>query len=1096
MAKDSKKKITDRIKKSTPNNQWFINVGKSLGFTTMDVIQELLPNTFEFVDWNKDSAADAMDMLTQIRDNRSVRPIFNKQFDNIPQIKAAGNIAQNAWDDFKSGKWYNKDRGMGGFGDDGDFNFDFDDDGGLEFIEDDEPSDGSGDDSSGGGRPPITVINTMPLAKAIASSTEVTVATMTGIAEQQMAVESEKILFDQRAHNSLLNALSSMNQNLALLVSFNSESTAKFQAAAMKFYEESLEMMKPKEDDVGEKVKSKVKEMINPFTAGGTLKFDDYLKNVKRNLVNIKDENASIGTIFDFLTDTDNLNSIAENPLGMILPMLASGVIPKKLKDSLGKLDKNLNSILPALIARTNSFSDSDSPFLQGLSKVFGYKEKADYNISLGDYEKGQIPWDGESKKALVEVIPTYLRRIESALTGTEERIFDYSTGKFTGIKQIKDDYERRINQAQTSGYTTAKSKMDDIVRNMDLSKEAQDQYKKDRDEFFLKMNELGFAPSHITRKDKDGFDVDEFVKYGLFNGEYDRIEFMKKVLKGMPINDLIEMGSMGIADSIEKSKKQAEEIKANPNLFGYSVLHNNSIDVDGDGKAKYAGKQPGMTDRFGLNQLDYLRDIRTALITGIKVFPDMRQRYRNPNLELQRRARAEEEAYEAKIREEEEKKEAEKAARQRGGQSLFDAITSNEEQWKRAYNKANDIDLDEESAQRQGFIDKINNGVEGELFEIMYGDPKYGERTVNALNKTYQTGKSVSEKLNSFLKDDVTGFFTDSFKGFFGDVINSFKSFFTGQGYTASDGTHVEGKNENLFNKMKDFFSGNFNKLFKGEDGKDSIFKKFTTDFMAGYEKFKISLFGEKAASESQAKETFQELMGKVKQRLPKAIGYGLGGAMLKTAFASQLGVLGSFLMPGGPLAAVLAGTTFGFLKQSETFNRFMFGEKDENGERVGGFISKAWQDKYKENKSSILKGAGIGLLGSLFLPGGPVLGAITGIGASMYARNESFQEFLYGKDYKTQDKKSLINGVFGKAIKRLLGSGETDGDPQLAKFLGAGGLAVGIAQGVGLLPSFLLPGGPIMGAMLGLAGGIAASSEKFQQFLLGEKDVDGQRY
>lgn len=39
-----------------------------------------------------------------------------------------------------------------------------------------------------------------------------------------------------------------------------------------------------------------------------------------------------------------------------------------------------------------------------------------------------------------------------------------------------------------------------------------------------------------------------------------------------------------------------------------------------------------------------------------------------------------------------------------------------------------------------------------------------------------------------------------------------------------------------------------------------------------------------------------------------------------------------------------------------------------------------------------------------------------------------------------------------------------------------------IGLGQGIGLLPSLLLPGGPIMGAMLGLAGGILASTDKFQ--------------
>ena len=71
-----------------------------------------------------------------------------------------------------------------------------------------------------------------------------------------------------------------------------------------------------------------------------------------------------------------------------------------------------------------------------------------------------------------------------------------------------------------------------------------------------------------------------------------------------------------------------------------------------------------------------------------------------------------------------------------------------------------------------------------------------------------------------------------------------------------------------------------------------------------------------------------------------------------------------------------MLTGTAFSMLKQSETFNRYMFGEKDEDGNRTGGLISKAWQDKYQEYKGVIGKGAGVGLLASFFLPGGPVAG------------------------------------------------------------------------------------------------------------------------
>src|SRR5699024_2746908 len=94
-------------------------------------------------------------------------------------------------------------------------------------------------------------------------------------------------------------------------------------------------------------------------------------------------------------------------------------------------------------------------------------------------------------------------------------------------------------------------------------------------------------------------------------------------------------------------------------------------------------------------------------------------------------------------------------------------------------------------------------------------------------------------------------------------------------------------------------------------------------------------------------------------------------------------------------------------------------------------------------------------------------------------------------------KDSRSMMNGAFGKLYKNSIGKVTGEGsNPKLAAFLGGSGVIAGVAQGVGLLPSFLLPGGPVLGAMLGLAGGITASSDKFQEFLFGEKDVDGKRY
>lgn len=1069
MAKDSKKDLKDRIKKAVPQNDWLVNVAKSIGFTSLDVVKELIPDTYSTLDWNKD-VIDVSKMVKDIRDNNGVRKMFGRQLGNLPHVKLARDGISNIAADLKSGKLYNDDRQLG-LDENGEFTFDdfsFDDSG-FEFIDDD----GSDDDTENtniDSKPPITVINTMPLAKAISSSAEANVNAIGMLADQNLAIESEKILMNKQSYEASLNALNSINDNLALLIQFNSDSTAKYHAAALEYFEQSINLMKEPTEE-----KNKKKNLLNIFTAEGGLKLDEYIEVIKENLADIKDSNIAISGMYDFLSSPDLLKGFVDNPLGFLMTEGTKKLLSKNFKNAIGKLDKNINSVLPALLARINTFEDSDDPLLNTLNKVFGYKYKTSREIDLGDYVKGSISWDGESKKALVEVIPSYLRRIESTLTGGDERIFNYSTGKFDDIEGIKKYYNDKRAEKEVSGFYSVKSDIRDVMSNLDLSSSAREQVMKDFDEYFRLMTNKGYLIRHKDRKDEYGYTINELYDSGVGDYDNNRVNLMKRILDELPKRTLTEMGTTAITDSREKLYRFNEEIRENPNLSGYSVLYN---DLDKDGRMRYnkdrvIGREK---DRYGLTQLDYLRDIRSALINGIRVFPDNNKRYRGnlPNSRLVHKERMEDEEYKRNLTAEEAAKKQQENFYyfESKGRSIEEAANLSKGDWNKIYGK-DKVEVNEGKVTES--LSNLNDKVEDIIYNTLYGEDNYREIAIDKITKMYKKSKPIMQ----------------SMKDFYGDTVKAFKCFFTGQGYVTSDGVKVEGE-ESLLGSIKTTILGIKDK-FKNSTGKGGMFNNFFSDVADGFNTFKTSLFGEKKNSEH--KETFQDLMSKVKQRLPKALGIGIAGGMVKTAFTSNLGLLGNFLMPGGPLAAVLAGTTFGFLKQSETFQRYVFGEKDEDGNRVGGLISKAWQDKYQENKDTIKKGAGIGLLASLFLPGGPITGALLGIGTSFAAKNEAFQEFLYGKDYKTQDKKSLMNGVFGKVFKNMSG-GEAGGDPKLAKFLGTAGLGVGIAQGVGLLPSFLLPGGPIMGAMLGLAAGITASSNKFQEFLLGEKDVDGKRY
>ena len=1026
--KDDFNKIQHRIKKHPVGNAWLQNVAKSMKVTTFDVVTDLMPNTTDFLQYN---TSDTIDMVRSMRTNMGSRQMVNNQFKNIPQIRAANDALKNAMKDLKSGNLNNKAREQEFDFDDMDYGFGmFDENDKLEFIDDETNN------------KPVTIIDTMPLAKALNNSTEATVTTMINVAEQQMAIESEKLMFNHKSTNSILGGLSAINDNLSMLVKFNADSTAKFHAASLKFYEDTADyinrantLLKKQEQKEKEELMSKYEDDLFTYTGGVILK--RYSKTIKKNIEAIRDENAMLASVFDSLTDPDTLKGLTKNPLGTIMNMTVKHVIPAATQMTVKALDESISSIIPSVLAKINTLDGSDNPLYNIIYKIFGSKNKLSYEVDLGDYEKGAIAWDGESKKALVEVIPTYLRRIESALTGNDERVYNFSTGKFSNVKDIKKNYDSKLNEVESSGYTETKLKMREIARNMKTNKATMDQFEKDMNEYFAAMTKKGSVINPFLTKNEDGIVFDMFEKEGLFDSDPKRATLMRKVMQGLSMSDLRKMATTEIYNSRKNTQRYMDEVRKNPNLSGYATLYNE----DADKKIAFNPEKRlgGVSDRFGLTQLDYLRDIRSALINGIKVFPDNLKRYKGwkPNNNL--------------IKKEKEEANLLSNIKTSGAIEEISAI---------------DYNYDEVLGLSKEELDAIYSKTNGR--------PKdYNKKVFGNVNKAMDTMIDIVD--------------AQVFKILFDENNER-----TAKGDLALQDLTDKAKNSKaagLFNSIKSVFTSD------KENGKVGLLTRISQDFMDGFEQFKVTLFGEKQDSEKNKKETFNELMNKVKSRIPKAIASGIGAGMVKTAIASNMGILGSLLLPGGPIGAMLIGTSFGFLKQSETFNKWLFGEKTEDGDRTGGFLPSSVTKAYEKYGASVKKGAGIGFLASFLLPGGPITGSLLGVGAAIASKNDVFQEFLFGKDFKEKNKKSLMDGFFGKVFRKN-SKKEVGANPKLATFLGGAGLVAGVAQGVGLLPSFLLPGGPIVGSMLGLAAGITASSDKFQEFLFGEKDVDGKRY
>ena len=1166
MAKKKTKKfnINERLKKDPINSDWLRNAGKSLGVTSFDIVKEMFPATTDFAEYNAD---DVRDVIASLRQNVGSKRMLIQQIKNLPHMKIASDALKNAKDDLKSGNFNNKNR----FGDEFDFGFDdsdiFGDDDDFDFDIDTDPTD-DGDDNKPS--TPTTIINTMPLAKAMNNNTQMTVNTMVSIADQQMAMQSEKMAFDHSVSNSLISGLGSINDNLSLLVQFNADSTSKYHAASMKYYEESIEYLKyldakNKKDDADKKKRSFIDGL---FTAEGGLKLGSYGQRIMKNLEDMKDENVIVSSIFDMLKDTDTLKMLASNPLGEITSMMIKKFIPAATKKILGDLDTSLNSFMPAILSRINTFEDSDNQILNYIYKVFGSKEKLKYDVYLGDYEKGAISWDGESKKALVEVIPTYLRRIESALTGNDERIYNYDKGVFVSREDLEKEIDKSISKAEISGYSESKARAREYANKLGMGIEEKEQFFTDFEEYLRKSTQKGNRISPIRQRTKDGEIIDDFATENLFDGDRDRQKFMREFLtKGMPVSQFIKMVTSELSDSRSRTARVLQKINDNPTLSGYSALYNDLSGNDYNGsllarqqedlvrmldsrvdefgykeidylreiKTTLYDELTGIhrvlntsgivnaSDGFGLKPYDYLRDIRSVLVNGIKVFPDKMKRYHGwrPNGDIQDRIKREENDMVARLEalsnqtenitnetntlsniiNENEKRINEISNNNQGKQSRINAQINRNNNTKNilGINTKAGSEADEEledyeiEEQRKEKFNKLRAH-----FGLQEDEENQREVGVIArfINERASRLDSRLEKYLSFimfgvenLEDlDAEDSMLERADEMFEEITDEVRDFFDG---------NAEHDKNSLPGKLKAMLTSAGLALFgtRENDGQDGLISRFTENFTAGFDEFRTTLFGERAVGNARTK--MSEFMNGIKEKLPRAFLSSAGSTMVKAMIAPHAGILGSFLLPGGPIGSLLLGTTTNLLHQSETFNKFMYGELGEDGERKGdGFIPKSVLDMYGKYGKTMKVGAGLGILGSLVLPGGPVTGALLGMGTSLTVKSEAFQELMFGKDFADKDNRSLKNGVFGKLFKSKGDKEFKVENPKLATFLGTAGLGVGIAQGVGLLPSMLLPGGPIIGAVLGLAGGIAASSSKFQEFLFGEKDVDGKRY
>ena len=174
--------------------------------------------------------------------------------------------------------------------------------------------------------------------------------------------------------------------------------------------------------------------------------------------------------------------------------------------------------------------------------------------------------------------------------------------------------------------------------------------------------------------------------------------------------------------------------------------------------------------------------------------------------------------------------------------------------------------------------------------------------------------------------------------------------------------------------------------------------------------------LFGKMGKSDKDYDETKGKVSSGFDTVKDEFKGYNSKGISRKWGVAAG-GVLGAMFLPGGPIFGGLMGSGLGLIAQSDKLQTMLFGEKGkEKIHEIAGKVKKFGID----NKGLI---AG-GLIGSMFLPGGPIFGTLLGAfgGKFIDENKQKLTNLLFGIPKKGEDgtyKGQL--GVFPKMALRI---------------------------------------------------------------------------
>lgn len=1187
-------------KKFSRVSSYVKNVGKSIGLASIDVIKENTESTTEFIKSSKEAFVNMRDAF---KDKKDAIKSQASDVKNNKMFKYLNTAINNLKDDIKTGDFYNKKREdemvSKSFGfdeldsmfNDDTFDFDLDDD-----EEDKEVASSTKQKKSALNKVEDSINASI---SASAYSTSTAVARGTDLVVNANMASTQMLMNNMDKSSASINAsMASVYSSISEIRNFMNTNLVSHMQNSKIYYENSIKLMQeqtaylqeflsiqkriyaPKDNKNGYR-KSKIDGILS---SGGMPNMAEYAKYVKNNVMD------SLG-MFTMLFDMGKgaMSGGDEDSGGMdvvgdavstisrsLLKLIVGGLMGKRFKESLNSLDKTLSSSFTSLLAKLNSKAKSSpSNSLYGiLNAIFGIDVREKTSISTSSFERGPVPFDGIARKSIVEVIPGYLARIESAITGLESRHYDMESGKWVTGSSIKRSMQK--DRAYHVGNTYSNT-VRDIDRYINGVKETEGE------EAALKLRKASSKMIKNLYENNGSFDLSadlfdeiKYIKRSSFKTveEYEKAleearennknlyDFFKKIIKP---NDMKEFASRTLESKQNWTRKmdRIEEAQNIPYLNLYNNFYGEENNLSKRIKRANSGILSNSFDKFGKNIFDYLREI-------VNRIGNRKTRNREKRTEKQyttgERIKGAEAAGSTSDTDEGDssdddsddfwslynelkydklRKKIEKENKQHGNLYNFmrdpdEVIKTIEENEQKKYSLAGIFGLDDENKKEDSnkketkldkfkkfinapmnFASSIVEKLDKTIFNLIFGQKEFKTKEGKPIDNVFEYIMYTIKKSFTDLTSWMKSFYEKHMKGtidnikeklsnFFGPIIKEtkdtggkiFSRFKTGLKNTfGSLGKKIMrggvATAEEIKNTYKDDDDGTVDlggieesargrivtkrgltMISPGEIIIPASFDKKEQDKMLSMEKkdrnsiinsIKLNAKGNINFDNIKNIKKIKDYVDNIiKENKGKGASVGAGGI---------IGGVGGILTGFGPLLGALLGSTISLIKNSQTLQHVLFGEKV-GEDYEGGIIPAAIVNRLKKSGKDAIDFGSAGAVLGLLTKFGPIGGAAIGASIGLLKNTKVVDKFLFGD--AERGKNGLIDREKFNKFKDKLS--------KAAPSMGIGALAGAASR--------LIIGGPfgIVGsAAVGAGLGLLSTTEKFKSFVFGDKDHKG---